>query len=77
MAPAAVFLDALWWLAPLAAGGFSFVITGKKNTRTGPREEYRSRDSNLDTLDRLYASGTIGPIEYEEKVLRMGFRRRW
>jgi len=58
-------------------GGLCFLITVKKDTCTGPREEYRSGDWTLDTLDRLYTAGAIGPIEYEEKVLRMGFRRRW
>jgi len=50
---------------------------GEKDTRTGLRERYRSGGWALDTLDRRYASGAIGPIEYGEKVLAMGLKRRW
>jgi len=37
-------------------------------------EGHRSDHSVLDILDRRYASGEIGRIEYGEKILTMGLR---
>jgi len=42
----------------------------------GMWEGNQSDGSALDTLDRRYAAGEIGRIEYEEKVLTMGLGDR-
>ena len=70
------FLETYWWLIPLIMMGLCFRAMRKGGICCGMWEGHRSDSSVLDTLDRRYASGKIGRIEYEEKILTMGLGDR-
>jgi uncharacterized membrane protein len=70
------FLNTYWWIIPLIMMGFCFLTTRKGGICSGMWEGHQSDGSVLDILDRRYATGEIGRIEYEEKILTMGLRDR-
>lgn len=70
------FLDTYWWIIPLIMMGFCFLAMRRGGVCCGLLEGHQTDGSVLDILDRRYASGEIGRIEYEEKVLTIGLRDR-
>lgn len=71
------FLETCWWIIPLSLLVLFFLSGKVFKICQGKRVEYRTGDSALEILDRRYASGEIGPMEYLDKVLTMGIRSRW
>ena len=72
----AIFLETYWWLIPLGLIALCFLVVRHGSICCGMWEGHRSDSSALDILDRRYASGEIGRIEYAEKILTMGLRNR-
>ena len=70
------FPNTYWWIIPLIMMGLCFLAMRKGGICCGMWEGHRSDGSALDTLDRRYASGNIGGIEYEEMLLNRSHRNR-
>jgi uncharacterized membrane protein len=70
------FLNTYWWIIPLIMMGLCFLAMRRGGLCCGMWEGHQSDGSALDTLDRRYAAGEIGHIEYEEKILTMGLEGR-
>jgi len=74
MTSLATILKTYWWLIPLGMMVPCIFSTGRIGFLGGMGKEHRPGESTLDNLDRRYASGEIGPIEYEDKILTMGLK---
>jgi len=71
-----VFLKTYWWLILLGMMALCFLSRKDSGICCGLGAEHPTGTSTLEILDRRYASGEIGPIEYEEKILTLGLRNR-
>ena len=70
------FLGTYWWIITLLIIGLCFLTMRTGSICCSMWEGNLSDGSALDILDRRYASGNIGSIEYEEKILNMSHRNR-
>ena len=76
MTSLATFLETYWWLILLGLMALCLLVVRHGSICCGMWEGYLSDKSALDILDRRYASGEIGRIEYAEKILTMGLTNR-